>query len=563
MPLAERVRQLEEQMRTVNSKLSIPLANTPLMEDDPDIHSPAKSFQGDSGFQAPIEAFNQSLHHVRQKMGIARVVSQSPTTPTIGSSLRRTYSITQTTTIRVGSKTLPFPVEHAYQEYLDFYFTDINPCHPCISENDFRAKSAEMLSRTEARQSEKCFLAVHYMIFAMADMLREIRPPEQQGTSPGWQWYQRAEDLVGRQKFMGQGDLSLLQYLIFEAFYLMHEDRPNGAYLISGVMCRLCFQFGLHQQSRWAEPQNSFQQHQKQRIFWTAYFLDRRIALSCGRPYGMNDRDIDTDEPTWLDDKELYPDRPLPAPRPEASHCVYLACMIAFARFTGHIWDKMYAANTTNAAVDTEAITILDAQIRHWTDTVLPKIPLVPATREPEKRHLRQHLLVTTLASDIVLQIVPLSDEANQPSSFRFHMTVSLSSALLILATLLCRPLIEIQMQDHRPAYIERFRQALYVLQQLGSGLQAARRVIDDLKDITNVVVALIEQPSPAQRSHQMALPQDVNALFPYGAVDFAQQTGYVQEFYPAAEDVGYDWNTWNGIASPAHGQHGYGAPWL
>jgi len=167
------------------------------------------------------------------------------------------------------------------------------------------------------------------------------------------------------------------------------------------------------------------------------------------------------------------------------------------------------------------------------------------------------------LASDIVLQITPLSDEASQPSSFRFHMTVSLGSALLILATLLCRPLDEIQMQDHRPAYIERFRQALYVLQQLGSGLQAARRVLDDLKDITNVVVALIEQPSPARMNQQMPLPQDVNALFPYGAVDFAQQTGYAQEYYPVAEDVGYDWNTWNGIASPTHGQHGYGAPWL
>jgi len=51
VPLAERVRQLEEQMRTVNGRLSIPLADTPPLEEDPDIQSPAKSFQGTIIFQ--------------------------------------------------------------------------------------------------------------------------------------------------------------------------------------------------------------------------------------------------------------------------------------------------------------------------------------------------------------------------------------------------------------------------------------------------------------------------------------------------------------------------------
>lgn len=41
----------------------------------------------------------------------------------------------------------------------------------------------------------------------------------------------------------------------------------------------------------------------RQRLFWTVYFVDRRISLSCGRPYGLRDSDIDVDEPAWVDDK--------------------------------------------------------------------------------------------------------------------------------------------------------------------------------------------------------------------------------------------------------------------
>jgi hypothetical protein len=41
----------------------------------------------------------------------------------------------------------------------------------------------------------------------------------------------------------------------------------------------------------------------RQRVFWTVYFVDRRIALSCGRPYGIKDSDIRTEKPAWLHDE--------------------------------------------------------------------------------------------------------------------------------------------------------------------------------------------------------------------------------------------------------------------
>lgn len=83
----------------------------------------------------------------------------------------------------------------------------------------------------------------------------------------------------------------------------MHADKPNAAYNAIGIACRLCFQLGLHQQSCWSPDCTAYGAHMRQRLFWTVYFVDRRISLSCGRPYDMHDLDIDVKMPVWISDK--------------------------------------------------------------------------------------------------------------------------------------------------------------------------------------------------------------------------------------------------------------------
>ena len=118
--------------------------------------------------------------------------------------------------IRICSESLPFPDEHSFVGYIDFFFLDINPCHPCVNESDFRKRSSDVLHKGELKRSDSCFLALHYIIFAVADVLRDFRAQGQRGVSPGWRWYQIAEGLIGRHKYSGQGDLCLIQYLTFE-----------------------------------------------------------------------------------------------------------------------------------------------------------------------------------------------------------------------------------------------------------------------------------------------------------------------------------------------------------
>ncbi|KAK4895750.1 hypothetical protein LTR27_006232 [Elasticomyces elasticus] len=595
-----RVGRLEAEMQMVAQKLQTQRPDNSHFSETVDDVDSEITYAGETALHTPAHAFTENVQQIKERMGIPDGIDKSPrTVVSPHMTLHDEPSVTSQVQVQIGSRELPFPDQQSYNDYLDFFFDDINPCHPCVNEAAFRSRSERMLARREVQKNETCFLALHYVMFALADILRDVLLLEKRALPLGRRWYKHADDLVGKIKYSGHGDLSLLQYLVFEALYLTHEDRPNAAYNIAGLICRLCFQFGLHQQSRWPEDAHTYGRHMKERIFWTAYFVDRRIALSCGRPYGMNDRDIDVDLPAHIADKDLYLDQPLPAANPETSSMVYLTCMIAFAKFSGEVWDNMFSAASTAQGFDarqSEMATVLDAKIRYWLDAVLPGLPILPFTFTPSKQHLRQQLLVSTrfaqlrlllrrrlmtsltyaahdaefsgaLANDIVSKIAQLSEEATQPSSFRFHMAASLGGALLVLSTLLYRPLDGIGLQDSRDGFADSFQVALSLLRQLATGLLAARRIMDDLKDITNVVSTLITRSVTITQQSSVSMSTGADALFPYTAADFAQQSGYPYENLMMDDATNYSmdsWSEWNDfMAAEPVGPQGYGAHWL
>ena len=240
--------------------------------------------------------------------------------------------------IRCGPRHLPFPSKAEYVQYLDFFFNDINPCHPCLNEADFRSRCQSLLTTRIIDPSDVRILALNYILFACTDILVHVSPVQERGRLPGWRWYLAADELMQKRKISGRGDLSLAQFLVYEvsrlpsarrkstqsisgtllnfneALYLTHADKANAAYNVAGLACRLSFQFGLHQQRLWGTGCSPFLRHMRQRLFWTIYFIDRRISLSCGRPYGVRDSDIDVDLPAMIDDKAcgVFASRSLP-----------------------------------------------------------------------------------------------------------------------------------------------------------------------------------------------------------------------------------------------------------
>ncbi|ORX99612.1 fungal-specific transcription factor domain-domain-containing protein [Clohesyomyces aquaticus] len=515
-------------------------------------------FQGDAAFQTPNDAFNANLASVRQQLGF---MHEMP--PTYSDSRSRhsiptvspEHSAEPPTTVNVGPRSLAFPSPADYQKYVDFFFADINPFYSCVNEAEFRARGEKMLSSRAILDGDVCFLALHYIIFACSDISAERAPASPHGKPPGWQWFQTADELVGKRKISGRGDLSLIQFLVLEAVYLTHADRPNAAYNTIGLACRLCFQFSLDQQSVWRGT--PFTLHMRQRIFWVVYFTDRRIALSCGRPSSFRDHDIDVDEPVWIRDKDLHPDQPLPELGMLGAWDVYSPRMVQWAKFAGEVWDKISSLAAPKSGLREENPDVLDTRIKQWADSTLAAVPLPSTNRPHEIRHRWQQVIIHTrfdhlrlllrrhtmtslayhsstgrlcgeLAINIVRHIRPYALEVNIPNSFRFHMAVSLGSAILTLTTLLVQDLSCLGLQDQRHAYAEAFHHGITVLQDLAQTLQVARRIADDLKDVIQVVMSVSNPPIalPCQGGAEPLVPSNITSLFPYRNLNFAQQAG-------------------------------------
>jgi hypothetical protein len=140
--------------------------------------------------------------------------------------------------------------------------------------------------------------------------------------------------------------------------------------------------------------------------------------------------------------------------------------------------------------------------------------------------------LCGSIAIDIVSQLKDHDFETIQPSSFRFHMATTLGGAILILATLLIRPLSTIGLQQEQPIYAEIFQEGVKMLRDLSTRLQTARHIIDNLEDIIQVVTSILDH-SQSPESHEGSvnhIPANMDTMFLYGATDFAQQAALLDD---------------------------------
>jgi hypothetical protein len=271
------------------------------------------------GYHHDIDAFAANLVPVSNQADFAHDHAESRPQHTIPG--HTTPSAHSSTTIHIEERNmyLQFPNPAGYQQYLEYFFAEVNPWHPCVIEDDFRKRSEEMMLLPSVPITEINFVALNYLIFACVDILTGRTFPEENSKPPGWHWYQTAQGLVGERKLSGSGDLSLIQVVILEvsstryqtspfcrpsalmftgeivdsvqAVYFIYADKPNSAYNVIGLACRLCFQFGINIPGK-LYTLTPTEQHTRRCILWALYYTDRQIALSCWRPFGIRDVDV-------------------------------------------------------------------------------------------------------------------------------------------------------------------------------------------------------------------------------------------------------------------------------
>lgn len=72
-----------------------------------------------------------------------------------------------------------------------------------------------------------------------------------------------------------------------KATYLTWADKPNSAYNAIGLACRLCYQYGLNQ-TKFNDDDKDEDLVARNWVFWSVFITDCRLALSYGRPPGID-----------------------------------------------------------------------------------------------------------------------------------------------------------------------------------------------------------------------------------------------------------------------------------
>ena len=114
---------------------------------------------------------------------------------------------------------LPRVADH--DDYLDFFFTHINPFHPCLNVNDVRKSSGIVYERAFGPNGRNenpvlsfqyaSYLALMMSIYACVDLFRGT------GGVDEYLWYRQSQELVGRRQVTAVGeDLTGIQILILQ-----------------------------------------------------------------------------------------------------------------------------------------------------------------------------------------------------------------------------------------------------------------------------------------------------------------------------------------------------------
>jgi len=255
------------------------------------------------------------------------------------------------------------------------------------------------------------------------------------------------------------------------------------------------------------------------------FYLDRGIALNAGLPYLIHESDFKIDFPRSMDDKCLFPNRPLPEDDLVASYIPYLESCVRWAKLCSKIWDGMFSANAPRPASE-ELIASLDAEILYALCQLPPHLRWDPSALKTNRMHdvpfyARRHMCLAHLHTNHLRLVMrhrsivtlkcsrKLAEEcvwiatssvdamdAYRTSSDKNHMYRH-SSVMYLTAAII--PLICVIVQESnsslaREEIIQSFNKALKLLQDIAPGFALAELMLRRLDAAVEVAKQAIER---------------------------------------------------------------------
>lgn len=132
------------------------------------------------------------------------------------------------------------------------------------------------------------------------------------------------------------GSILFVEVLSYVAYFLQALNRRDSAYIYIGLALRMAISLGLHQEVMDQAISTEEREHRR-RVWWSVYSMDRLLSLTLGRPFSIQDVDINLALPGQVGDED-----------PRVSSI--LACYAQLSRIQGTIGEEIYRKKQTSSS---------------------------------------------------------------------------------------------------------------------------------------------------------------------------------------------------------------------
>ncbi|EIN12694.1 hypothetical protein PUNSTDRAFT_97512 [Punctularia strigosozonata HHB-11173 SS5] len=190
-----------------------------------------------------------------------------------------------------------FPVPPLITHLVDIYFNRINPFLPLLHRPTFERALADNLHFNDSG-----FGSVLLLVCANAarysDDPRAFDPKQPEAS--GWVWFNQVT--IAKHVVTGAARLHDLQIYALAVTFLKVSVQPQACWGMVGLGIRLAVDAGVHRRKTY-KLGNTPEGELWKRAFWILVLIDRQISCAMGRPFSIQEEDMDVDYPVECDDE--------------------------------------------------------------------------------------------------------------------------------------------------------------------------------------------------------------------------------------------------------------------
>ncbi|OJJ02119.1 hypothetical protein ASPVEDRAFT_656164 [Aspergillus versicolor CBS 583.65] len=145
--------------------------------------------------------------------------------------------------------------------------------------------------------------AVLFMIFAIAQE-HSTHSSSATEAETSVRYFEAANHQLSKEQ--GTVRLASIQVRLCQCLWFLSQSRINDCWSLFGTIARLIFALGLHRNRHaYSSSMTQVEIQCRRSTFWSAYSLDNYLSMALGRPHTFNDKDIDQELPSCVDDHEI------------------------------------------------------------------------------------------------------------------------------------------------------------------------------------------------------------------------------------------------------------------